>query len=404
MKSHWIIMNVLACCLLTSFGAIAQTWTKVADYGGPGRYSASGFSIGGKGYVGLGGDSFLQAKKDFWEYDPVTNVWTQKADYGGDVYWNSVGFAIGNKGYIATDISYNFWEYDPVTNTWTRRANYPGEVVGAVAFSIGHKGYIATGSYTRALWEWDGDTASATFDTWIQKSPFPPAAGRFSASGFSIGNKGYLGMGTDGNSDKRDLWEWDGDTASPTYNTWSQKSSLPALERVKAVGFSIGEQGYIGTGLNLWYSFLLNDLWKWDQASDTWIQMPDLPGVGRSVAFALSIGNLGFIGTGYGGYLNPNLKDFWKFCDTCFVSIKETFIKQEISIYPNVASDYLHVNIYDSLNRFHVMIFSCLGAKVFSQVMTGSTVLDISDLNTGFYIIKIIINDMIYSTKLIIER
>ena len=58
-------------------------------------------------------------------------------------------------------------------------------------------------------------------------------------------------MGTNGNAEQQDLWEWDGDTTSSTYNTWTQKASLPGLARLYAVGFSSGTQGYIGTGLNI---------------------------------------------------------------------------------------------------------------------------------------------------------
>ncbi len=57
-----------------------NVWTQKAGVGGTPRHAAIGFSIGSKGYVGMGLGS---GAKDFWEYDPSTNVWTQKADFGG---------------------------------------------------------------------------------------------------------------------------------------------------------------------------------------------------------------------------------------------------------------------------------------------------------------------------------
>jgi hypothetical protein len=40
--------------------------------------------------------------KDFWEYDPATNTWTQKADFGGTARYSAVGFSIADKGYLGT--------------------------------------------------------------------------------------------------------------------------------------------------------------------------------------------------------------------------------------------------------------------------------------------------------------
>ncbi|MEO5674560.1 MAG: kelch repeat-containing protein, partial [Chitinophagales bacterium] len=64
-------------------------------------------------------------------------------------------------------------------------------------------------------------------DTWVQKSDFgynasnvPEPSARNSAVGFSIGNKGYLGTGEDGGP-KKDFWEYD-----PDANTWTQKADF----------------------------------------------------------------------------------------------------------------------------------------------------------------------------------
>ncbi len=91
-------------------------------------------------------------QKDFWEYDPAANTWTQKADFGGTARYSAVGFSIGSKGYIGTgddgwsSIAKDFWEYDPAANTWTQKADFGGTARDcAVGFSIGSKGYIGTG-------------------------------------------------------------------------------------------------------------------------------------------------------------------------------------------------------------------------------------------------------------------
>ena len=84
------------------------------------RTEAVGFSIGNKGYIGLGAGNYgsdnligaVTFNNDFWEFDPVTNVWTQKASYPGAGTLGSVGFSIGTKGYNGTGSGTNdFWEY-----------------------------------------------------------------------------------------------------------------------------------------------------------------------------------------------------------------------------------------------------------------------------------------------------
>src|SRR6185436_15576598 len=216
--------------VLTFFYSYADTWTQKASITGA-RDAVMSFSIGTKGYICGGYNSgTFTFYKDFWEWDLSTNVWTQKADFGGGFRSAGIGFSIGNKGYIGT---------------------------GDTAFS--------NGGMTKDFWEWDGDTASATYDTWTQRSSLPGTA-RFVAIGFSIGSKGYIGTG---NADQgaihlSDFWEWDQAT-----DNWSQKSDFGGGLRQEAAGFSIGNKGYIGTGS---HSNNNSDFWEWDQATGVWTQ------------------------------------------------------------------------------------------------------------------------------------
>jgi hypothetical protein len=68
--------------------------------------------------VGINGGTL---KDDFWEYDPIANTWIRKANYGGGIREDAVAFSIGKKGYFGIGIGgagYNpsvsdFWEYTP---------------------------------------------------------------------------------------------------------------------------------------------------------------------------------------------------------------------------------------------------------------------------------------------------
>jgi hypothetical protein len=273
-------------------------------------------------------------------------------------------------------------------------------VIGAVSFSIGTRGYIATGCYSRILWEWNGDTASPSYNTWTQKAPFPPLAGRYGAAGFSIGAKGYLGTGTNGNEELNDLWEWDGDTTSPTYDTWTQKAALPAWDRVYAVGFSIGNQGNIGTGQYGWTGLLLNDLWKWDQVTDTWSQMPDLPGLGRNAAVAFSIGDVAYVGTGWAGTPAPNLKEFWQYCDTCIVGIPDPGRKGQIMV--RADGDWIYVKNPMTNGESIAELFNSGGSFVLSTIFYEETRISVSDLPAGLYVLLVKSDSGVYSMKVMI--
>ncbi|TAL58094.1 MAG: hypothetical protein EPN85_12405, partial [Bacteroidetes bacterium] len=316
-----------------------NTWTPKANFGGTARYYAVGFSIGTKGYIGTGWHRPTQSPmKDFWEWDQASDVWTQKANFGGGARYLAVGFSIGTKGYIGTGFDAgitdlkDLWEYNPSANSWIQKADIGGAGrTGAVGFSIGNKGYIGTGtSYAYPgnpptdFWEWDQAT-----DTWAQKSNFGGLT-RMGAVGFSIGTKGYIGTSTPNqsvyNNGKDDFWEWDQAT-----NAWTQKANFGGNPRSSAVGFSIGAKGYIGTGREYTAPLTFvptDDFWEWDQASNTWTQKAKLTGGARYAAVGFSIGNKGYIGIGYNdlivtgpGHIKLMYDDFWEYApDVCSVS------------------------------------------------------------------------------------
>lgn len=292
---------------------------RIADFPGGSRYSASGFSIGNKLYIGLGYNDGDIPVRDFWEWDQTTNVWTRKADYPGNSTRGAVGFSIGTKGYIGTGLNIipplatnEFWEYDTATDTWTKKANFAGmSRTDAIGFSIGNKGYIGPGlsSYdgnggfiSQDFWEWDQAT-----NVWTEKAAFAGDP-RSAAVGFSIGTKGYIGLGYDGyGGNKSDFWEWDQET-----DKWTEKAAFAGGPRSGAVGFSIGNKGYIGTGIGEGPNYAsYRDFWEWDQSTNVWTQKVNFGGTSRYAAVAFSIGNKGYIGIGKDRTNYPI--DFWEY-------------------------------------------------------------------------------------------
>jgi len=247
-------------------------------------------------------------------------TWTQKHDFGGSERWGAISFSIGNKAYVGlgndNTNKNDFWEWDQATNTWTQRASFPAAGrYQAVAFSIGNKGYVGTGAAGAAFpytplyndfWEYD-----PAMDTWTQKASLPATA-RFAAVGFSIGNKGYIGTGFDAVTYfQKDFWEYD-----PVANSWTQKQDFGGLARMEAVGFSIGDKGYVGTGGNYMSGVdVLSDFWQYDPAANQWTQKADFGGAGRSTASGFAAGGHGYIGMG-GDFQTLVYTDFWEYDPT----------------------------------------------------------------------------------------
>jgi hypothetical protein len=293
----------------------------------------------------VGQQTSVDYKNDFWQYDPATNVWTQIADYGGYGQINSVGFSIGNKGYVGLgymkdDYEANFvtyesfynsssylWEYDPLVNTWTKKARFPentGKYVGLAGFSIGSKGYIGMGfdystysgtNYVNAqFYEYN-----PTSDVWTRKADFPVGGIRYAVA-FNIGSKGYVGTGQKVIADQyvgaasfsNDFWEY-----NPATDIWTQKANFGGTARAYAAGFSIGSKGYIGAGND---GERKNDFWEYNPSTDAWTEMANFGGAARQSAVGFSIGNKGYLGTG--NIPNPtttafsayySTKDIWEY-------------------------------------------------------------------------------------------
>jgi len=289
-------------------------WQQVENFGGQNRSSAVAFSIGGYGYVGLGGSNDM-AVPDLWQYDPTVNVWTQKADFAGGNRIGAVGFSIEHKGYVGTGDPNlkDFWEYDPATNTWTQKKNFPGKTRRyGCGFSIGGKGYMGLGESTgdfpsqyKDWWEYDPST-----NQWTQKGDFKRIS---KVAVFVIGNKGYVCCGySSGNIYENQLWSYD-----PVADLWSQKADFGGGNRRGPTGFAINGKGYVGTGYNYNLDSTYSDLWEYDTTSDAWSQVASLPGPARFLATGFSIGSNGYIGIGDSLISDSLLKDFYEFSSGC---------------------------------------------------------------------------------------
>jgi len=234
------------------------------------RRGAFGFSISNKCFIG-GGFNPLEIKpdsvirnpfNDFWSFNTDSNSWTKLANLPRGKTWNSIGFSIGEKGYMGYGVvdtiggNVVFFEYNPKVNLWKEISPIPDSTrIGAVTFTIGNYGYVGTGygltDISKKFWKYDSTsnnwTSIASIDT-----------GVYGAVGFSIGNKGYLfgGIYDDGRIN-RNLYEYD-----PNINTWTKKTVFPRNGKAFGIGFGLLNAGYVGSGIDSDYVYN-KELWQY---------------------------------------------------------------------------------------------------------------------------------------------
>lgn len=189
------------------------------------------------------------------------------------------------------------------TGEWTQKEDFGGtKRTGAIGFGIGDKAYIGLGTDANILkndfWEYN-----PVYNIWTQKANFGGGV-RANAVGFSIDNKGYVGTGNSDVEYKNDLWEY-----NPATNTWVQKANFGGEARNYAVGFAMGTKGYIGTGGAA--SGYKKDFWEYNPANNIWTEKANFGGAARSGATGFSLNGKGYIGT---GVVYQNIyNDFWEY-------------------------------------------------------------------------------------------
>lgn len=165
-------------------------WRSIGIYPGQSFNMPVCFTIGAKGYFGMG-----QFSDSFWEYDPALNQWSQIASFpGGERLWPS-SFVINGKAYVGLGVNPDnsqenddIWEYDPATGAWNQKSDFPGgERRRAISFTASGVAYIGGGDHFSTT-KFDLWAYSPGSDSWNQKGNIPVAT-IFPA--FEYQNKGY---------------------------------------------------------------------------------------------------------------------------------------------------------------------------------------------------------------------
>lgn len=367
-----------------------QTWVSKASHPGAPRHHPITFSLNGFGYLLTGSTAANDTTKDFYKYDPVANTWSTLPEFPGTARSYSYGAASQDKAYLGFGLSSNgylndLWEYNPANGNWSQLASCPCSARIHPTFVIqDNKIYVGQGNNTSNLKDWW--VYNITTNTWSQLTDLPGAT-RHHPFYFAVGGNVYTGFGH-GNGIFKDFYRWNVNS-----NTWTQLTNFPSEARVAGTQFNIGDRGFILSGDGDDHSSMpTGEFWEYNYQSDTWNQLVPHPGISRWAPGSFVIGNNVYFTSGeiHTGATAGLKNDMWSF-DITSLSNNE-FNKPKISMYPNPSKDYIYFTNTYLYKTISIEIYDYLGKKIKKMNVKSST-LNLSELNSGIYLIIVLDNE-----------
>lgn len=381
-------------------------WGQKGYFGGGAISGTTSFTVNNYAYVCLGktGTIVSQYKRTTYRYDPLYDVWKRMADLPTNAQARSyaAGFSINGKGYIfggdyESLVHYYYpidvWEYNPSTNLWYQRADFPrpGGISSGIGFSIGSYGYAGLGfeGYNNIDDSYGEKNDFYRFDpsknNWVRLSDFPGAP-RQDAVGFSMNDRGYVGLGysydsSTGYTYYNDFWEY-----NPEDDSWTRLPDFPGQGRQSPIGYGINACCYVGLGK-------INDFYKYDTSTKEWTSLNYLPGSARYAPISFSINSNIYYGCG-----SDLPADLWE-----YPVLDATGIKLASSgscvIYPNPAKTTIY---FKGINdKTYVYLYDINGDLILTKKIAKDDYLNISQLSNGIYILKVKDNSSLKQFKLI---
>ena len=425
MKKFTILSLTL--CLLAFTYSDTNIWVQKAYYGGGPRSNATSFTIGNYAYVGTGTmnnpawTKLLESSftKTLYRYDPTQDVWRRMADLPSSAVarMNAIGFSINGKGYVCGGIKFvllyepiynvgDIWEYNPETNLWYQRTSFPraGGISNGIGFSIGSKGYVGLGMATglaggnqygpqNDFYEYD-----PIQNKWTRLNDFPGAP-RYCDVGFSMNGKGYVGLGYsfEGNSIiyYKDFWEYDQAT-----DEWTRLPDFPGEGRYQHVlGYGVDGSCYIGLGD-------INDFYKYDVAKREWTNLSYLPGSERTGSFSFGIGSNIYYGGGViGGSQGTVVSDMWEYKTVETTGLKESKIP-DFKCYPNPTHEKITIEMPENHTISAIKLIDVSGKVIYENNGNKKAILELnlSNYKKGNYVLQIEGKNGTIVTKKIIKN
>ena len=285
----------------TGYDSAYGSWTIISAFTGAPRSNACAFAVQGIGYVGTGvGNDGFTPLADFWSYNPGSNSWAEIDSIHDDSTsyprFDAVAWGFDSVGYVltGTDNNYYFgdvWKYSPATGHWTAKPYLKGnQRSGATVWVYQNKGYIMAGYTPGSRWAQN----NMCYDFWVYDPHVAETADSINAW-----------------QRLRDIYN----TSSATYD-----DGYTNIIRKYGAGFLIPattnqygntrDKGYITLGQN---GTSLNYTWEYDFGTDLWTEKTPYEGTARSGAVGFTLQNRGFVGTGLGTGNTSGFSDIEEF-------------------------------------------------------------------------------------------
>ncbi len=388
--------------LFSSAFLFAQSWESMAPLPGganDARHHPVTFSSGGFGYL-MGGDVNGEEENDFMRYNPMSDSWEMLPDFPGLGRSFSYGTSRDTKAYVgfggADEVPFNdLWEYDTETATWTELATCPCEPRYHPAFiQVNDKIYVGLGNNPANLNDWwEYDIPS---NTWTEKEDLPGPT-RHHPYHFAIDGIAYVGLGHGDSvngvmSIYQDWYMFD-----PVTSEWTQLADFPGEARVAGTQFDYNGKGYVLSGDGDDHSFMeTGEFWEYDPLVDAWVELTPHPGSSRWAPGSFVIDDFVYL---MGGLSNVQLEsDMWRFNLGSIVNVEEELNAENLVVYPNPAQTSFTIN--ENIGQFtHILLVDAYG-KVVQNVVNQQV--DVSQIPSGMYYLKLFKTDEVLSKKLMI--
>ncbi len=318
--------------------------------------------------------------------------------------------------YGASSLSAQVWAYNIVSDTWSRKNDLPIAVYGGEIINIDGDAYYVCGNLSGSI---SNPTLNnrvykyiESTDTWVATNNSIPFSGRFlgvkvevDIDNDGVTDRAFIGCGTSRiGVPLSDFWEY-----LPATDSWVARTVVPGPDRGMASSFSIGSKGYVGIGRG---EFASADLYEYDPFLDTWTRMSDHPGTPTLLTSSFTIGNEGYVVAGKTTNTGGVIKQAYKFSPLLSGTpeLKGMDASRELRIFPNPVAGLLNIVAHFPVNeQVEVTVIDMLGRAVMSQQYNGikgqeqTLIMDVTQLPTGIYLVSIIAEGKFATARLIKE-
>jgi len=245
--------------------------------------------------------------------------WVQHSIFPFQGVHHPITFSYGQFGFVvAGSNTDHVYKYDENNGNWSQLSDFPGGERGyAYGVAVGDKAYIGFGSDLNGMYPIDWWEYNMISDIWTQKANFPNI-GRNHPAMVNVGDKIFIGCGSNNTGNLGDWWEYD----IPN-DVWQQKIDLPANDRHHPFYFGIGNYAYVGFGHGSVIgpgsnpnsnSNIYNDFYRYDPSNDSWLQLSDFPSESRVAGTQFAYNGKGYILSGDGDNHGPlSSGEFWEY-------------------------------------------------------------------------------------------